>query len=185
MITTSKGRRFALLQKKMIFQISVPGSLTMKPCPKPVRKKKTKHTESSMDDQQNEVITETSPATVIRQTKLEHMEIEVQTPVVDEQHFIIDDNIAVESNIEIEFITSDELLPNSEMETDAIVYDNSIGNSLVDEMDAQQAVDGDYDDGNESWDNVDGNDHQIIFVESELLEVKTFKNVFEFTKTKK
>lgn len=134
----------------------------MKVSPRTARKRKTKHTEMSSDEQDtNEIKIEMeSPNTsVIRNTKLEHMEIEIQTPCIDGQHFIIDDNITVESNIEIEFITSDELMP-SEMEVETIDYENSDNkyeNDFVDEISAPHdgGDDGDdYDDGNESWDNV-------------------------------
>ncbi len=130
----------------------------MKISPKPARKKKVK---ALTEQDNNEIKVEMkSPSTtsVIRKTKLEHMEIEIDTPAtIDDEHFIIDDNITVESNIEIEFITSDELLP-SEMETDAIDYDDSdrkYENNFGDEMGSQQDNDDDYDGGgNESWDNV-------------------------------
>lgn len=135
----------------------------MKVSPKSARKRKPKQLGISADTQaNNEIKMEMESTTsVIRNTRLEHMEIEtIETPaatVVDEQHFIIDDNITVESNIEIEFITSDELIP-SEMDADAetIDYDNSdkkYENDFVDEMSSQHDNE-DYDGGNESWDNV-------------------------------
>lgn len=131
----------------------------MKVSPRAARKKKTKHTEISSDEQDNNEIKieMDSPTTsVIRNTKLEHMEIEIQTPTIDGQHFIIDDNITVESNIEIEFITSDELMPN-EMEADYENSDKKYENDFGEEMSSQHDDDDDgddYDGGNESWDNV-------------------------------
>lgn len=145
--------------------LTVPGSLTIKVSPKPTRKKKTKRTEMLSSDEQesNEIKMdmESAATSVIRNTKLEHMQIEMHpTPasnVDDGQHFIIDDNITVESNIEIEFITSDELVP-SEMEGETIDYEHSdtkYENEFVNEIDSQHDND-DYDGGNESWDNVSG-----------------------------
>lgn len=131
----------------------------MKACPKPARKKKTKQPETLSDEPANDETTmavASLTTSVIRKAKYEHMEIELQAPVdnvttVDEtQHFIIDDNITVESNIEIEFITSDELLP-TEMQTD---YEHADGNDFVDEIGTQQIDDVEYDDGNEDWHHV-------------------------------
>lgn len=126
----------------------------MKVSPKPTRKRKNKQTEISSDDQDNEIKIEmvSASTSVIRNTKLESMEIEIQEPqTVDGQHYIIDsDNITVESNIEIEFITSDELMP-SEIEGDAIDYeDKKYENDFGDGISSQH--DGDYE--NESWENV-------------------------------
>lgn len=134
----------------------------MKVYPKPPRKKRTKKIVKSSDEQcNNKIKTETdTPATsAIKNTKLEDMEIEIQEPAtVDGQHFIIDDNITVESNIEIEFITSDEIIP-SEMNAGAIEYGNSDKKyESVDDVSSQQVADEDdnYDGGNEPWDNVCG-----------------------------
>lgn len=132
----------------------------MKASPKAARKKKAKQTETSSDEHENTVIKmemESPTTSVIRNTKLENIEIEIQDPSsIDEQHFIIDDNITVESNIEIEFITSDELIP-SEMDGETIDYENSdkkYENDFVDEISSKHDGDDDYDGGNESWDNV-------------------------------
>ncbi|KAG4073460.1 hypothetical protein HA402_000684 [Bradysia odoriphaga] len=162
----------------------VPGSLTMKVSPKPPRQKKPRKSEISPEEHENSHIkseSEVSTPSVIRKTKLEHMEIEIQSPAttVDGQHFIIDDNITVESNIEIEFITSDDLLP-SEMETDEIEYENSdknYENNIGDELSSQQEENDDYDGRDETWENETfdksgESDHQIIYIESELVEDK-------------
>lgn len=134
----------------------------MKVSPKPARKKKAKQTELSPVQFENMDIKMEmeSPCntSVIRNTKLENIEIDIQTPSnVDEQHFIIDDNLTVESNIEIEFITSDELIP-SEMDGETIDYDASdkrYENDFVDSIGSKHDDgDDDYDGGNESWDNV-------------------------------
>lgn len=130
----------------------------MKVSPKSARKRKPKQLGTDVQAYNNGIKTEMDSTTsVIRNTRLEHMEIEAAAAVVDGQHFIIDDNITVESNIEIEFITSDELIP-SEMDADAeaIEYDHSdkkYENDYVDEMSSQYDNE-DYDGGNESWDNV-------------------------------
>ncbi|XP_037045927.1 zinc finger protein 665-like [Bradysia coprophila] len=162
----------------------VPGSLTMKVSPKPPRQKKPRKSEMFPEEHETGHIkaeSEVSTPSVIRKTKLEHMEIEIQSPATtaDGQHFIIDDNITVESNIEIEFITSDDLLP-GEMETDGIEYENSdknYENNFGDELSSQQGENDDYDGRNETWENETydkscESDHQIIYVESELVEDK-------------
>lgn len=128
----------------------------MKVSPKPPRQKKSKKSEKLIDEPEDDLIkteSESLTPSVIRQTKLEHMEIEIQPPTtaVDGQHFIIDDNITVESNIEIEFITSDDLLP-AEMEAETIDYDNSDKNYENDF--GGEIGDSQQDDGEETWENV-------------------------------
>lgn len=110
-----------------------------------------------MEEENYEVKMEmVTPTSVIRNTNLEPVEKELQAPPDDnEQHFIIDsDNITVESNIEIEFITSDELMPSEMeggMEAETIEYDNSDKNNESDFADGIDQHDG-YE--NESWENV-------------------------------
>jgi len=144
---------------EIIYQ-TVPGSLTLKATPKSTRKKKNKQKETSLDEENYEVKIEmVTPTSVIRNTNLEPMDIELQTPSNDDgQHFIIDsDNITVESNIEIEFITSDELMPNEmecEMTDEPIDYDSSEKNNESDFVDGISSQhDGGYD-NDESWENV-------------------------------
>ncbi|KAJ6649922.1 Zinc finger protein [Pseudolycoriella hygida] len=165
---SSKGKSYTILIWSVLTLSLVPGSLTMKTTPKaPRQKNKTKRNDTTVE------IIPTS-VSVIRNTNLEPTEVEILTPaIVDGEHFIIDDNITVESNIEIEFITSDELVT-SEMEARAIEYDNSDKNEneFVSEMSSQQE---DQDGGSESWENEtfvksDKTEHDIVYMESELEE---------------
>lgn len=136
----------------------------MKLSPKPPRQKRPKKMEMETSDElgTDSIKVESLTPSVIRKTKLEHMEIEIQSPntaAVDGQHFIIDDNITVESNIEIEFITSDDLLPGDGMEADGMEYDNSdadkkYGDTFVDEISSQQEEMDGCDGLDDTWENV-------------------------------